>query len=86
MCGRAGRPKFETEGQAIAIAGSEENAEEIEELYIDGSPEKIYSKLSPQPILRNHVLSLISSGIVKSSQEHGGVLRPDFLGSSVQGS
>ena len=69
MCGRAGRPKFEKEGQAIAIASSEEELEELEERFVNGKPEEIYSRLSAEPILRTYVLSIISSGIADSREE-----------------
>ncbi|MCX6814590.1 MAG: DEAD/DEAH box helicase [Candidatus Aenigmarchaeota archaeon] len=62
MAGRAGRPKWDTEGQAILMAKSESEAKHLWEYYIKGEPEKIYSKLGIEPVLRMHVLSLIASG------------------------
>ena len=62
MLGRAGRPQYDTEGQAILMAKSEQEAKHLWENYIKGEPEKIYSKLGVEPVLRMHVLALIASG------------------------
>ncbi len=63
MAGRAGRPQFDKEGEAILIASNEREAEELFERYVCGEPEEIYSKLAIQPVLRMHVLALIATGI-----------------------
>lgn len=69
MAGRAGRPRFDKEGQAIILASSEGHAEELEEIFIRGEAEEIYSKLAAEPVLRTYVLSLISSRIVANRKE-----------------
>ncbi len=69
MCGRAGRPRFDSEGQAIMIAGAESEEEELAERYIHGEPEDIFSKLAVEPVLRTYILSLIATGIVGSRPE-----------------
>ena len=69
MAGRAGRPKYDKIGEAICIATSEKQKEEILEMYIKGKPEKIFSKLSAEPVLRTYVLSLISTGLVNSKKQ-----------------
>ncbi len=68
MCGRAGRPQFDKEGEAILIAKNEKEAEELFNRYVCGEPEEIYSKLAIQPILRVHVLALISTGITNEQE------------------
>ena len=65
MAGRAGRPEYESFGEAIAIAKTEAEKEQIHERYILGEPEEIYSKLAAEPALRMDRLSLISAGIIK---------------------
>mgnify|MGYP002621336173 CR=1 FL=1 len=67
MAGRAGRPEYESFGEAIAIARNEGEKEEIYQRYICGEPEEIYSKLNVEPVLRMYVLSLISSGVIKDT-------------------
>jgi len=70
MAGRAGRPDFNDEfGEAICIASSEKDAEEIVERFLHAPPENIYSKLAVEPVLRTYCLSLISIGYAKSRQE-----------------
>jgi helicase len=66
MAGRAGRPKYDSIGEAICIASTESQEEQIVENYIFGEPEDIYSKLAVEPVLRTYLLSLISSGLVKT--------------------
>lgn len=68
MAGRAGRPKYDKEGEAILIGKNEIEAQELEERFILGEPENIYSKLSVEPILRTHVLSLISTTVRNEEQ------------------
>ena len=65
MAGRAGRPEYESFGEAISIAKDEIEQEEIYEQYICGVPEEISSKLAVEPALRTYLLSLISSGIIR---------------------
>lgn len=61
FCGRAGRPDFnEDYGEAICIAETDTEKENIMERYVDGEPEDILSKLAVEPILRTYVLSLIA--------------------------
>ncbi len=67
MSGRAGRPKFDVEGQAIALAGNDRD--EIYKRYILGKPESIYSKIAAEPALRTYLLSLISTKFVKTRKE-----------------
>ncbi len=69
MAGRAGRPNFDSEGQAIILASGEGDAADLEERFINGEPEEIYSKLAVEPVLRTYVLSIIASGLGRSRQE-----------------
>ncbi|MBS3169050.1 hypothetical protein J4210_01070 [Candidatus Woesearchaeota archaeon] len=68
MAGRAGRPEYEKEGQAIILAKDEAEKEELYEKYVCGVPEEIYSKLAVEPVLRTYLLSLIASGIIRDEQ------------------
>ena len=69
MSGRAGRPSYDKEGQAILIAKNEAEREELWYKYIEGEPEDILSKLAVEPVLRTYVLSLIATGFVGSVKE-----------------
>lgn len=68
-CGRAGRPKYDKEGEAILVAKNENEKNELKERYVYGEPEPIYSKLSVEPVLRMHVLALVASKAAKSKYE-----------------
>jgi len=69
MLGRAGRPKYDKEGEAIIISKTKESARELWKRYIKGKPENIYSKLAIEPVLRMHTLALISNGICNSTNK-----------------
>ena len=71
MMGRAGRPAFDSEGEAILVATSASEAKKLWNEYIQGEPEKIISKLGVEPVLRMHVLSLIATD--------GGLTREELM-------
>ena len=69
MAGRAGRPSYDSWGEAITIAKSEPEKEDIIVNYINADSENIYSKLAVEPVLRTYLLSLIASGFVRKQKE-----------------
>ena len=69
MLGRAGRPKYDTEGQAILVAKTENQRSELMERYLLGEPERIYSKLGTEAALRSHVLASIATGLVANDED-----------------
>ncbi len=69
MFGRAGRPSYDKEGQAICIAATEAEKKKIHERYILGKPEEIYSKLAVEPVLRTYLLSLIAADFVNTKKD-----------------
>ncbi|MCK4497280.1 MAG: DEAD/DEAH box helicase [Candidatus Aenigmarchaeota archaeon] len=69
MMGRAGRPKYDSEGEAILLTNNKKDAGYAWDNYIRGEPENIYSKLGMEPVLRTHVLSLIASGVTPTKEE-----------------
>lgn len=71
MAGRAGRPQFDREGEAIIISKTQKEAEEVFERYILGEPEEITSKLAVEPILKTHALALIASGLNTNDEISG---------------
>ena len=69
MAGRAGRPRYDTEGEAILIPKNKAEARYAWDNYIKGEPEKIFSKLGVEPVLRMHVLALIASGVTPTKKD-----------------
>jgi helicase len=61
LCGRAGRPKYDTFGEAIIVAESGVSSTDIYEHYILGEPEPVRSQLINDRALRVHILSIIST-------------------------
>ncbi len=77
MMGRAGRPKYDKEGEAIIVAKTEK-PEELMEKYIFGKPEKLFSMLSNDAAFRSQVLALITNFGVESFRELIGFLEKTF--------
>jgi len=66
QAGRAGRPRYDKQGEAITIAKNEEQKERIFNDYILADTEPIFSKLGSQVALRTHLLSAIATNFVDS--------------------
>jgi len=66
QAGRAGRPRYDTQGEAITIAKNEEQREKIFNNYVLADTEPIFSKLGSQAALRMHLLSAIATNFVDS--------------------
>ncbi|NOZ58547.1 MAG: ATP-dependent DNA helicase, partial [Euryarchaeota archaeon] len=69
MAGRAGRPRYDSYGEAILIARSEEERDFLLERYLLAEPERVYSKLAALPALRTHVLASVATGDAGSFEE-----------------
>jgi helicase len=61
MAGRAGRPKYDKTGEAILIAKTNDEADYLLESYILARPERIWSRLAVERIMRTHVLATIAA-------------------------
>jgi helicase len=61
LCGRAGRPQYDTSGEAIIVSEFGANAEELYDHYVLGSPEPLRSQLSSDNAIRFHLLSNIAT-------------------------
>ena len=80
MAGRAGRPGLDPYGESVLISKSDEEMEVLIEQYVNNDAEDIYSKLGTEGALRTHILSIVSTGLVKSREE-----LMDFLGRTFFG-
>ncbi|WP_332897501.1 ATP-dependent DNA helicase [Haladaptatus sp. CMSO5] len=74
MCGRAGRPGLDPHGEAVLLANSHDELDELFDRYIWTGPENVRSKLAAEPAMRTHILATVASGFADSRQ---GLL--DFL-------
>ena len=69
MRGRAGRPRWDTQGESILVAHNRRETDELIEHFIMSGPEEITSKLAVEPVLRMHTLALIATEDAKTEQE-----------------
>jgi len=68
FCGRAGRPKYDEYGEAVLIARTEDEREALFENYVIAEPERLWSKLGVEKVLRPHVLSTIATGFAHTEE------------------
>ncbi len=61
MAGRAGRPKYDKFGESVLIAKTADEADYLMESYVLAKPERIWSRMAVEKIIRTHVLSTIAS-------------------------
>jgi helicase len=61
MAGRAGRPKYDKAGEAILLAKTADEADYLMENFILARPERIWSRLAVEKIIRGHVLATVAS-------------------------
>jgi helicase len=61
MAGRAGRPKYDKNGESILIAKNADEADYLMENFVLARPERIWSRLAVEKILRGHVLATVAS-------------------------
>jgi helicase len=68
FCGRAGRPKYDKFGEAILIARTEDEQDYLMKNYVMAEPERIWSKLGAEKVLRPHVLATIATRFATSEE------------------
>jgi helicase len=66
MMGRAGRPGLDPYGEAVLLASSHDELDELFERYVWADPEPVESKLAAEPALRTHLLATVASGFAAS--------------------
>jgi len=78
MFGRAGRPRYDKEGESFILARSEEEVNVLLERYVWGKPEEVLSKLGSKPALRMHLLSSFATNYVRDLDEMWDFIRSTF--------
>jgi helicase len=68
MAGRAGRPRYDKTGEAILIAKTDDERDYLMESYVLAEPERIWSKLAVERILRGHVLATVAADFAHTEQ------------------
>jgi len=61
ICGRAGRPKYDSFGEAIIVSETGASAQDLYDHYVLGTPEPLRSQLTNDRAIRVHLLSTITS-------------------------
>ena len=69
MMGRAGRPGLDPYGEAVLLANSHDELDELFERYVWADPEPVRSKLAAEPALRTHLLATVASGFAASRSD-----------------
>ena len=69
QAGRAGRPQYDSYGEAITIAKDAQKKDQIFYEFLHGGVEPIYSKLGSQSALRMHLLAAIATGFISDKQD-----------------
>ncbi|MGC9780353.1 MAG: DEAD/DEAH box helicase [Candidatus Heimdallarchaeota archaeon] len=80
QAGRAGRPKYDSEGESIIIAKKQRDASRFMEMYCLGDTEMIWSKLANESALRSHILAAIAIGYVANLKELAQFIKETFFG------
>ncbi len=62
--GRAGRPQYDTHGEAVIMAKSKSEERDLVSRYLDAGPEPVQSKLGTDSSLRIHLLASIATGLI----------------------
>jgi helicase len=79
MAGRAGRPKYDSYGEAILIAKSEQERDALTDEYVLAEPERITSKLASPSALRSHLLAAIATEMTQNREEVDSLVKGTFF-------
>ncbi|NWF94688.1 MAG: DEAD/DEAH box helicase [Candidatus Thorarchaeota archaeon] len=79
MAGRAGRPGYDSYGEAVLIARSYEEHDHLMDHYVRASSEEIESRLASQSALSTHLLAAIASDLTHDRTGIDNLIRGTFL-------
>jgi helicase len=79
MAGRAGRPKYDTYGEALLLARSESEKDDLFDNYTLSEPEEIQSKLASPTAVRFHLLASIASNMTRNRKEIDELMSTTFF-------
>ena len=80
LFGRAGRPKYDTNGRALLLAKYKDEILDLYNSYIGAEPEPITSKVGVLPVLRSHVLAFIATDFLTSGDSITSFFGETFYG------
>ncbi len=83
MLGRAGRPRFDSTGEAVILARTPDDEDRLLDGYLSAAPESVVSRLAAEPALRMHVLALVASGAVGSEDDLESFFASTFYGHTL---
>lgn len=81
MSGRAGRPGFDSYGEAVILAKNSRDERYLFDRYVYGGPEKIRSRLADPSSLRTHILASIAGSFVRDRESMQEFLGKTFFAS-----
>ncbi|MEM0154514.1 MAG: DEAD/DEAH box helicase [Methanothrix sp.] len=80
LFGRAGRPKYDTEGRALIASNQRYEVQELYMRYIIGTPEPIDSALGVASVLRMHILAFIAEDFLNTLEGIEDFIKKSFYG------
>ena len=80
LFGRAGRPKYDTEGRALIASNQRYEVQELYMRYIIGTPEPIDSALGVASVLRMHILAFIAEDFLNALEDIEDFIKKSFYG------
>jgi helicase len=83
MLGRAGRPRYDTAGEALLLARTPEDEDRLLDGYLAAPPEDVVSRLAAEPALRMHLLALVASGVVARDDDLQAFFAATFYGRTL---
>jgi helicase len=80
QAGRAGRPQYDKEGDAIVVAKNEYDADNLYNMYIEAETEDIESRVATEPALRRIILGQIATENTQTMEELNEFFSRTFYG------